>query len=54
MTAVFYVDDINPDLGAARSRRVEIGDQVPAMSVHWGATAIACCVNTRKTRNKAC
>jgi len=31
-----YVDDMKPDLGAARTRRIEIGDQVVAMSASWG------------------
>jgi len=31
-----YVQYIKPNLGAARSKRVEIGDQIVAMSASWG------------------
>lgn len=31
-----FVQGIKPNLGAARSRRVEIGDQIIAMSASWG------------------
>lgn len=31
-----YVQYIKPDLGAARSRRIEVGDQIVAMSASWG------------------
>lgn len=31
-----YVQYIKPALGAARSRRVEVGDQIVAMSASWG------------------
>ena len=31
-----YVQYIKPDLGAARSKRIEVGDQIVAMSASWG------------------
>jgi hypothetical protein len=31
-----FVQYIKPDLGAARSRRIEVGDQIVAMSASWG------------------
>lgn len=31
-----FVQSVKPNLGAARSRRVEVGDQIVAMSASWG------------------
>eukprot|EP00596_Hydrurales_sp_CCMP1899_P000225 CAMPEP_0119036792 /NCGR_PEP_ID=MMETSP1177-20130426/4743_1 /TAXON_ID=2985 /ORGANISM="Ochromonas sp, Strain CCMP1899" /LENGTH=1022 /DNA_ID=CAMNT_0006997161 /DNA_START=227 /DNA_END=3295 /DNA_ORIENTATION=- len=31
-----FVQYIKPDLGASRSRRIEVGDQIVAMSASWG------------------
>jgi pentatricopeptide repeat protein len=31
-----YVYEVKPELGAAKSRRIEVGDQVLAMSASWG------------------
>ena len=31
-----FVQYIKPELGAARSRRIEVGDQIVAMTASWG------------------
>ena len=31
-----YIQEIKPDQGAARIKRIEIGDQIVAMSASWG------------------
>jgi hypothetical protein len=31
-----YVQYVKPDAGAARSKRIEVGDEIVAMSASWG------------------